>query len=99
MNIAASILEIAVIVLGVVIMLADLWVPHDKKNWLGYASIAGLAMILFGSMSMSGNPAETAFGNMYVLDSFAMFFKRFFLIAAILVIAATVEYSHKCQTG
>ena len=47
MNIAASILEIAVIVLGVVIMLADLWIPRDKKNWLGYASIAGLALILF----------------------------------------------------
>ena len=99
MNIAASILEIAVIVLGVVIMLADLWIPRDKKNWLGYASIAGLALILFGSLNMSGTPSELAFGNMYVLDSFAIFFKRFFLIAAILVIAASVEFSQKFQTG
>ena len=99
MNIAASILEIAVIGLGIAVMLADLWLPREKKVWLGYASAAGLALILFGSFSMSGNPATLAFGDMYILDGFALFFKRFFLIAAILVMIVSVEYSPKFQTG
>ncbi len=99
MNIAASILEIAVIGLGIAVMLADLWLPREKKIWLGYASAAGLALILFGSFSMSGNPATLAFGDMYILDGFALFFKRFFLIAAILVVVVSIEYSPKFQSG
>lgn len=99
MNIAASILEIAVIGLGIIIMLADLWLPRDKKIWLGYASAAGLALILFGSLNMSGSPTTLAFGDMYILDSFALFFKRFFLIAAILVMVVSIEFSPKFQTG
>ena len=54
---------------------------------------------LFGSFSMSGNPATLAFGDMYILDAFALFFKRFFLIAAILVMIVSIEYSPKFQTG
>ncbi|HAO66344.1 MAG TPA: proton-translocating NADH-quinone oxidoreductase subunit N, partial [Verrucomicrobiales bacterium] len=65
----------------------------------GYAAAAGLALILFGSFSMSGNPATLAFGDMYILDAFALFFKRFFLIAAILVMIVSIEYSPKFQTG
>ena len=43
MNISASILEIAVITLGVIVMLADLWTPSAYKSWLGRVSAMGLA--------------------------------------------------------
>lgn len=36
---------------------------------------------------------------MYILDGFALFFKRFFLIAAILVMVVSIEFSPKFQSG
>ncbi|MDA7618133.1 NADH-quinone oxidoreductase subunit N [bacterium] len=99
MNIAASILEIAVVILGVIIMLADLWLPQSRKHLLGYASAAGLCLILAASFGLGNSPVESAFGGMYILDGFAMFFKRFFLVAAILVMAVSVEFSAKLESG
>ncbi|MGA1014136.1 MAG: NADH-quinone oxidoreductase subunit N, partial [Limisphaerales bacterium] len=36
---------------------------------------------------------------MYVLDAFALFFKRFFIVATMLVLLISVEYSKKFQSG
>jgi len=95
MNISASILEIAVVLLGVVIMLADLWTPPKYKSWLGVGSAAGLLLILAGSFFLQVNEPIQAFGGMYVLDAFALFFKRFFIVATMLVLLISVEYSKK----
>jgi len=99
MNISASILEIAVVLLGVVIMLADLWTPPKYKSWLGVGSAAGLLLILAGSFFLQVNEPIQAFGGMYVLDAFALFFKRFFIVATMLVLLISVEYSKKFQSG
>jgi len=99
MNISASILEIAVVLLGVVIMLTDLWTPPKYKSWLGVGSAAGLLLILAGSFFLQVNEPIQAFGGMYVLDAFALFFKRFFIVATMLVLLISVEYSKKFQSG
>ncbi|MEC7201335.1 MAG: proton-conducting transporter membrane subunit, partial [Verrucomicrobiota bacterium] len=99
MNISASLLEIAVITLGVIVMLADLWTPSAYKSWLGRVSAMGLAAILLGSFAMEVTEPIAAFGGMYVLDGFALFFKRFFLIATALVLLMSSEYAKTFRNG
>jgi len=68
-----------VIALGLVLMLADFWMPAERKRFLGYAAAAALALLLVTNL---GNCATgTAFNGMFVQDGLAVFFKRFFLVA------------------
>src|ERR1700761_1613582 len=100
MNYSLISLEIAVAVLGLVILLAALWIPVvEHKRKLGYVAALGLGLILAGSFKLSGGGTALAFHNMYVLDDFALFFKRFFLITAIIVLVMSVEFSDRFETG
>ncbi len=49
MNYQLIILEIAVVVLGLGILLADLWTPVAEKRKLGYLAAIVLRLILLGS--------------------------------------------------
>jgi len=90
-------LEIWVIALGLVLMLADFWMPAERKRFLGYAAAAALALLLVTNL---GNCATgTAFNGMFVQDGLAVFFKRFFLVAAILVLFMSVEFFRPYRIG
>ncbi|MDQ6630193.1 MAG: NADH-quinone oxidoreductase subunit N, partial [Verrucomicrobiota bacterium] len=98
-------LEIAVVVLGLIILLADLWMPVQHKKNLGYFAAAGLTILLVWnicrccSSGALSTPALFAFNNMYVSDGLGIFFKNFFLIATILVLLMSVEFADRIQTG
>lgn len=101
MNYSLIVLEAAVILLGLGLLLADLWVPADQKRNLGYAAAAAVGLIVLGSLLIHA-PAqgpEFAFGTMYVLDGLALFFKRFFLLAAVAVLLMSVEFADRIQSG
>ena len=110
------ILEIAVLVLGIALLLLDLWTPPATKRFLGYGAALGLLFVLLFSfsdwwsvpeigwfdMKCCGGDLSTphlAFNDSYVLDPLALFFKRFFLVAAILVLVMAAEFSDRIQTG
>src|SRR5581483_3234669 len=100
MNYSLISLEAAVVALGLVILLVDLWTPSaEKKRRLGCFAAIGLGIILLGSFKFSGATSLHAFGSMYVMDDLALFFKRFFLIAAILVMVMSVEFADQIETG
>jgi NADH-quinone oxidoreductase subunit N len=99
MNSRFVILEIAVLVLGLGILLADLWTPPAEKRKLGWLAAVVLGLILAGSFKLHGDATQTAFGGMYVLDGLALFFKRFFLLAAIVVLVMSVEFADRIETG
>jgi NADH-quinone oxidoreductase subunit N len=99
MNSRLVILEIAVLVLGLGILLADLWTPPADKRKLGWLAALVLGLILAGSFKLHGDAAQTAFNGMYVLDGLALFFKRFFLVAAIFVLVMSVEFADRIETG
>lgn len=40
-----------------------------------------------------------SFNNMFVMDGLALFFKRFFLVAAIIVIFISIEFADRIQSG
>jgi NADH-quinone oxidoreductase subunit N len=101
MNASLISLEISVLGLGLVLMLADVFMPAERRRFLGYAAIAALGGLLLlsfsglGSCSLTG----TAFHGMFVEDALAVFFKRFFLIAAILVLFIAAEFSERFTGG
>jgi len=99
-NLSVISLEILVLALGVLVLLADLWLSPRGKTPLGWAAIAGLAVILAWSFSPSyTETAQVAFSGMYVLDPLALFFKRFFLLAAIIVLLISLEFSDRFVSG
>jgi NADH-quinone oxidoreductase subunit N len=99
MNYSLTILEIAVVLLGLGILLVDLWTPAPKKRQLGYAAAAVLGMILIRSFWIEAPEPSYAFGGMYVMDALALFFKRFFLFAAIAVLIMSVEFADRIEAG
>ena len=46
MNLSLMSLELSVAALGVVVLLADLWLPAERKRALGYFAAAALGMIV-----------------------------------------------------
>jgi len=101
MNYSLTILEMAVVLLGLGVLLADLWTPVEMKRQLGYAAAAALGLVLLLSFSRFVDPGSTAtaFNGMYVQDSLALFFKRFFLAAAIIVLIMAVDFSDRIAAG
>jgi len=99
MNAQLLILEILVIATGLAILLADLWLPKESRRSLGYAAAGALAVILLGSFSWHPAGVQSAFGNMFVVDPLALYFKRFFLLAAILVLIMSVDFADRLPVG
>ena len=101
MNVSLISLEFCVVALGLVILLADLWLPAERKRALGYAAAAGLILLLAVSFSGFGHCSElgTAFGGMFVQDALSLFFKRFFLAAGAIVLLMAVEFSDEIAAG
>ena len=97
MNLSLISLEIWVIALGLVLMLADFWMPAERKRFLGYAAAAALAVLLV--MHLGNCATGTAFNGMFVQDGLAVFFKCFFIIASILVLFMAVEFSDRITSG
>src|SRR5258705_11567251 len=98
MNTSLIFLEIAVLVLGLGLLLVDLWTAPERKRWLGYGAALGLGLIFCYSFKFDGSTAQFAFQHTYVLDGLALFFKRFFLLAAIIVLLIAVEFSERIGT-
>src|ERR1700722_7564420 len=99
MNYQLIILEIAVVVLGLGILLADLWTPAQEKRKLGCLAAIILGLILVGSFKLGAPNPQYAFGGMYVLGGLALFFKGFFLVAAIIVLGMSVEFADRIEAG
>jgi NADH-quinone oxidoreductase subunit N len=97
MNASLMSLEICVAVIGIALMLADFFMPTERRQFLAYAAIVALATLLVTNLGIY--ITGTAFNGMFVEDALAVFFKRFFLIAAILVLFMSVEFSDKITRG
>jgi len=68
---------------------------------LGYAAAAALGLLFLNSFTANCSCASvgTAFSGMFVQDALAVFFKRFFLLAAVLVLVLAVEFSDRIAAG
>jgi NADH-quinone oxidoreductase subunit N len=94
--------ELGVLILGLGLLLVDLWLPATERRKLGLAAAAGVGAILAFSLvqfSLDTVGTQYAFGAMFVLDPLALFFKRFFLLAALLVLVIANEFSDRLEAG
>jgi NADH-quinone oxidoreductase subunit N len=93
--------EWLVLALGLALLLADLWWPQSAKRQLGYVAALGIAAILIYSLIFARAPDDPqfAFHGMYAFDALALFFKRFFLVSALLVLLMSIEYADTLGAG
>src|SRR6266566_6826767 len=94
--ITAPELEIAVLVLGMVILMFEAFTKNIDKRFLAFAGITGLATVLIGTWFLEPAPAlelATGFWSFYTADSLSIFFKRFALLTTILVLIMMIDYA------
>jgi NADH-quinone oxidoreductase subunit N len=95
MNTSLISLELLVVGLGLVLMLADVFVPPERRRFIGYAAIAVLGVLLLADFSgLSGAPG-TAFGGAFINDGLALYFKRLFIVAAMIVLFIAAEFADR----
>lgn len=102
MNLALLSHEWLVVALGLGLLLADLWLPSSAKPKLGYVAALGVGAILLYSVvavHLAPGDVQYAFGRMYALDGLALFFKRFFLLATLVVLLMSVEFADRIEGG
>jgi NADH-quinone oxidoreductase subunit N len=101
MNSSLITLELCVIAIGIVLLLADFWISPARKKFLAYFGAVALGVLLLISFSGEGicSSFGTAFTGSFIEDGLALFFKRFFLTAAILVLFLSAEFSKKISSG
>lgn len=101
MNYPLISLEIAVVLLGLALLVLDLWASDQVRRRLGDVAALALGCILLFSFTSAIDTGERAYAFhwMFVQDPLALFFKRLFLTAAILVLLFSVEFSDRLATG
>lgn len=90
--------EIAMAVLGLMVLVIGLIVPRESRQglgWLTAIALLGVAGLVLAGWNNSGN----LYGNLYVVDQFSQFFKITFLLAAFMVILGSMRYVDKHLGG
>src|SRR6201987_1547014 len=96
MRITAPELEIAVLVLGMVILMVEAFAAKIDKRILAVAAIAVLAIVLVASFLVAPFPSPdqaTGFWSFYTADRLSIFFKQFALLTTIFVLIMMLDYA------
>src|SRR5215831_10950379 len=94
--ITAPILEIAVLVLGMLILTIEAFAGKIDKRVLAFAAMTGLALVLLASFFVVPTPSPahaTGFWSFYTADRLAVFFKQFALVTTIFILIMTIDYA------
>lgn len=90
--------EIAMVVLGLMVLVMGLIVPRDSRHGLGWftaLSLLGVIGLVMAGWSKQG----TLYEGLYIVDQYAQFFKITFLAAAFLVVLGSMKYVDKFLGG
>ena len=98
--IAAPALEIAVLIIGMIVLMLEAFLPASKKGALCFGAIISLAAVFVATFFVSPAGSGTgAFWQFYVADALAIFFKRFALATTILVLIMTRDFVAATRNG
>ena len=84
--------EIIVAVMAMAILLWDLFLPAERKQWTAYAAIVTCLVAMDATFRMTGADAQLAFYGFFVLDPFAGFTKLLIIGSTILGIVLSLDY-------
>jgi len=82
---------ILLIVWAMIVLLADLWIPKNKKGFTAILAVVGLAAVLVLSVLQANSP-RSAFGGMIQVDGFAVFLNVLYLASGIAGAAIAYDY-------
>jgi NADH-quinone oxidoreductase subunit N len=83
--------EIILAVTIIVVLLADLVFRPERKWYAMVLSFLGTSASLIATLTLIGD-TRSSFGGTYVVDSFAVLFKVFFLVSALAVLLLSQRY-------
>ena len=91
-------LECLLVVWGILILLVDAFIPVKAKRTTGYMAAGFVAVALLYSFTLQP-VSDTFFHGMYRFDTFALYFKRLFLLALAMVLLMAAEFSDRIESG
>ena len=97
-------LEIMVLVVGLLVLIADLAMAPTRRRLIGYISAGALGLIFLFSLrenyvNLANESTEVFFNSRYKIDGLALFFKRFFILSAIFVLIFAVDFMDRIRSG
>ena len=95
----ATQLECLLALLAIMTLLADAFKPMADKQQLGHVLAALVGITLVYSFVFMNPTDAPFFHDMYRLDTFALFFKRLFLLALTFVLVMGAEFSRRIEAG
>jgi len=99
--ISAPYLEVAVLVLGTVILLIESFSSRLDRRYLGYAALVGLTLIFLATFRVAPQTATSSapFWDFYSADTTSLFFKRIALATTAGVIVMIFDFAPLVATG
>lgn len=98
MDLSLVSLELGACLLGIVVLLVDLWTPAERKAQLGWWVAGGLVAVFCYSFTIFDQGTGTG-ATGYVKDSLAVYFQGYFVLAAVLVVLLTQSYAERIRSG
>jgi NADH-quinone oxidoreductase subunit N len=91
-NLHAILPEIIVTATIMVVLVVDLFLPDRAKSVNGLISMTGVGGAAIALISLVHSGTQRTFGNMFVLDNYALLFKFLFVAVAAILILMSVTY-------
>lgn len=85
-------LEIAVVLLGLVLLMLEAFTMGGDKRFIAYFAICGLAAVFVGLFFVDRTPGDSVFWQFYSADALAMAYKAIALVTTILMLILGLEY-------
>ncbi len=89
--ISPTLLEFAVLVLGIVLLVWEPFAPGQDKRIFAWTGIAGLAAVFILTFVATGAPSANM-AEYYDTSASALFYKRLALLCTILVLVMSIDY-------
>jgi NADH-quinone oxidoreductase subunit N len=99
--IPAPFLEVALVVLGVLLLLFEAFGPKFDRRFLAYGALLGLSAIFVATFFVAPTPAtaHAPLWSFYSADALALLFKRIALATTALVLLMMIDFAPNIRAG
>ena len=91
-NLAVTLPALSLLLGTCVLLLADLWIPKDRKDITAKLAVAGLAVSFVLNLIYYNPENPVAFGGMFVADAFTGFLNVVILLTAFVSVLLSLDY-------